>query len=238
MAKRTSNGSERVPAPRAAASAAARVEAGAPGPDASEPVTRERILAAALALVDEEGLAGVTMRRLAERLGVQAASLYNHVRSKEAILDAVADAVMERVDTTGFQTLPWRAALERWAWSYYEALVAHPNLVPHLAVAFGRLPTAIERAAQVYAGLRRAGWTPSRATRVAAAIRYAVYGAALGSFAGTFGEEAERHPELADVGRLRAQRERVDRAALRLLIDRFLDGVEELAPRDPAPPAG
>jgi AcrR family transcriptional regulator len=199
--------------------------------DARAPrLTHERIVAGALALIDEEGLAALTMRRLAERLGVQAASLYNHTRSKEKLLDAVANSVMEGVDTSGFDRLPWREALDRWAWSYYDALVAHPNLVPHLAVAFGRLPAALERAAQVFAGLRRAGWTPSRATRVAAAVRYAVYGAALGSFAGGFGEEAAKVPALHDVGRLRAQPARVDRAALRLLIDRFLDGLEAIAP--------
>lgn len=199
-------------------------------PHPPEPLTRERIVATALALVDRDGLATVTMRRIADELGVQAPSLYNHMRSKDALLDAVAESVMEQVDASGFDRLGWRDALDAWAWSYYEALVAHPSLIPHLAVAFGRLDVALARADQVYAGLLRAGWSPSRATRIAAAVRYAVYGAALGSFAGSFSAEAQRFPALHDVGRLREAPERVDRAALKMLIDRFLDGLEQLAP--------
>lgn len=201
---------------------------------AAPPLTRDRIVAAALALIDRDGLSAVTMRRIADELGVQAPSLYNHMRSKEALLDAVAAAVMEQVDASAFERLDWRAALEAWAWSYYEALVAHPNLVPHLAVAFGRTDAALARADQIYAGLLRAGWTPSRATRIAAAVRYAVYGAALGSFAAGFPAEAARFPHLHEIEQLHAQPARVDRAALRLLIDRFLAGLDEIAP-EPEP---
>jgi AcrR family transcriptional regulator len=209
--------------------------ASAPGRRTNGPrLDRERITAAALAVIDAEGLDAATMRRLAAELGVQAPSLYNHVASKDAILDAVAESVIGEVDASGFETLPWRQALDAWAWSYYEALVAHPNVVPHLARAFGRIDASLERAERVYEGLLAAGWSASRATRIAAAVRYAVYGAALGSFAGSFvGDPADyvrRYPGLHDVGRLREQGARVDRAALRMLIDRFLDGLDAMAP--------
>ena len=194
-----------------------------PGPPPD--VMRDRIVAAVLMLVDDEGLEAVTMRRVAQAVGVQAPSLYNHVRSKEALLDAVAESVMNRVDTSGFASEDWRTGIETWAWSYYDALVAHPNLVPHLVVAFGRLDAALARADEVYAGLLRQGWTPSRATRIAAAVRYAVYGAALGSFAGGFTDRAAEFPHLHDVSRLRDSSARVDRAAFKLLIDRFLEGL-------------
>lgn len=201
-----------------ASSAAAAVPAGR--------LTRERIVGAALELIDHDGIGALTMRRVADELGVQASSLYNHVRSKDELLDAVAETVIQDVDTSGFEHLGWREALQCWAWSYYEALVAHPNLVPHLAVGFGRLDLALTRADQVYAGLLRGGWTPSRATRIAAATRYSVYGAALASFASGFPAKASQLPHLHDVGRLRNAPDRVDRAALKMLIDRFLDGLE------------
>lgn len=174
------------------------------------------------------------MRRVAEELGVQAPSLYNHMRSKDDLLDAVAEAVMDEVDASAFEELDWRPALEAWAWSYYNALAAHPNLVPHLAIAFGRLDTALARADQVYAGLRRAGWTPSRATRIAAGVRYAVYGAAIASFSEGFTPAASRFPNLRDTEQLRREPRRIDRAALALLIDRFLNGLEEIAPAETA----
>jgi AcrR family transcriptional regulator len=197
---------------------------------AAQPLTRERIVAAALELVDRDGLEAVTMRRIADELGVQAPSLYNHMRSKDVLLDAVAASVIEQVDASVFARRGWRSALDAWAWSYYEALVAHPNLIPHLAVAFGRIPAALERADQVYAGLRAAGWSASRATPIAAATRHAVYGAALGSFSRGFSAEAAHYPSLHDVGKLGEQPDKVDRAALKLLIDRFLTGLDEFAP--------
>jgi AcrR family transcriptional regulator len=205
--------------------------ASSPATAADGPLRRERIVEVALELIDGEGLSALTMRGLAQRLDVRASSLYNHVRSKEQILDAVAATVLEPVDTSGFGRLAWREALHAWAWSYYEALAAHPNVVPYLAVATGRTHAAMARAEQVYRGLREAGWSASRATRIAAAIRYAVYGAALGSFAGSFqGEAAAGYPGLDDVERMREQAPRVDRGALELLIDRFLDGLETIAP--------
>jgi TetR/AcrR family transcriptional regulator, tetracycline repressor protein len=58
-------------------------------------VTRDEIVAAALALLDEAGLEGLTLRRLAERLGIRAPTLYWHVRDKRELLDLVAGAVMD-----------------------------------------------------------------------------------------------------------------------------------------------
>src|SRR5919197_3575765 len=60
-------------------------------------VTREQVVREALALLDEVGFDGLTMRRLAERLGVQAASLYNHVRDKHELLALLADAICGEV---------------------------------------------------------------------------------------------------------------------------------------------
>jgi AcrR family transcriptional regulator len=189
-------------------------------------LSRERIVDAALGLIDRDGIGALTMRRVADELDVQAPSLYNYVRSKDELLDAVGEVVIQTVDLSGFGRLAWREAIELWAWSYYEALAAHPNMVPHLATAFGRLDRGLRHADQVYAGLLSQGWTPSRATRIAAAVHDAVYGAALGPFAGAFSASASNFPHLHDIDRIREAPERIDRAALKMLIDRFLDGLE------------
>lgn len=60
-------------------------------------LTRARVLDAAIDLADREGIAAVSMRRLAQELGVEAMSLYTHVRSKDDLLDGMADAVVARV---------------------------------------------------------------------------------------------------------------------------------------------
>ena len=63
-----------------------------------EPLSRERVLAAAVALADAEGLPALTMRRLAADLGVEAMSLYYHLPGKEALLDGLVDTVVGEID--------------------------------------------------------------------------------------------------------------------------------------------
>ena len=81
-------------------------------------------MARALAIIDADGLAELSTRRLARELRVSAPSLYNHFRTKEDILDAVADAIVARVDLSMFGRLPWAAALTEWARAYRAALAA------------------------------------------------------------------------------------------------------------------
>ena len=91
-----------------------------------------RIRAAALALVDRDGLEALSMRKLAAELGVRAASLYSHVATKDDLLNDVANEIIGRVDVAGFGA-GWRAGLVRWARSYRAALAEHPNMVPFIA---------------------------------------------------------------------------------------------------------
>ena len=66
-------------------------------------LSRERIRDVALELIDEHGLSALSMRRLADALGVQAASLYTHYATKDDVLDAVANKLIADVDTSGFE---------------------------------------------------------------------------------------------------------------------------------------
>ena len=89
------------------------------------PLSRERILRAALALADRDGIAAVTMRRVAGRLGVEAMSLYNHVQNKDDLVDGIIDLVVSEIE------LPkpggdWRDAMRRRAVSTHDVLLRHP----------------------------------------------------------------------------------------------------------------
>jgi AcrR family transcriptional regulator len=81
------------------------------------PLNRERVLAAAVELADEEGIDSLTMRNLAERLGVEAMSLYYHVANKEALLDGISEVVVGEINDevsalTGTEPeADWRAAM-------------------------------------------------------------------------------------------------------------------------------
>ena len=191
-------------------------------------LTRERIVDAASALVDKEGLDALSMRRLATELGVQGPSLYNHFGTKAEIVDAVADAVIERVDLTVFGAYEWPEALRRWARSYHGVLAAHPNIVPALAAGPGRRPAQLAMAEAVFGALVDAGWPPARATHIGALMRYLVTGSALGSFALGFDIDPElydQYPHLHRAPLLAARHEAVDEAAFELGLDLLINGL-------------
>jgi len=78
----------------------------------------------ALQLLDEVGMDGLTMRALAERLGVKAASLYWHLRDKDQLADLLLEAINAQIPEPP-PGLPWREQLERGAWEWRQALLKH-----------------------------------------------------------------------------------------------------------------
>src|SRR3954449_16746 len=86
-------------------------------------LSTDRIVGTARVLVDAEGLAAVSTRRLAAELGVSGPSLYNHFRTKDEILEAVADSVSAQVDLSMFEEdRDWRAGRQHWGVSHRAAL--------------------------------------------------------------------------------------------------------------------
>ncbi|GAA0541830.1 TetR/AcrR family transcriptional regulator [Paractinoplanes ferrugineus] len=192
-------------------------------------LTRERIVAAAGALVDAEGLAALSVRRLATELGVRGPSLYNHFPTKADIVDAVVDAVIATIDLSVFQRHEWPEALRRWATEYHSALAQHPNIVPVLAQGPGRRPAGLAMAEAVFGALVDAGWPPARATHIGALMRYLVTGSALGSFALGFDIDPElydRYPHLHNAPRLAAHQRAVDEGAFELGLDLLINGLK------------
>ena len=89
------------------------------------PLSRERVLRAALDLADREGIGGLSMRRLAAELGVEAMSLYHHVRNKGDILDGIVDLALTEVELPSGD-VDWKSAVRSSAISYHETLRRHP----------------------------------------------------------------------------------------------------------------
>lgn len=90
-----------------------------------EPVTRERAIRAAVAVADERGIESLSMRKLAVELGVEAMSLYYHVKSKEEILDGMLDVVYSEFATPKAGD-EWRSAMQARAESTRRVLARHP----------------------------------------------------------------------------------------------------------------
>jgi AcrR family transcriptional regulator len=93
--------------------------------DRRAPLTRDRVLDAALRLVDEGGIESLSMRKLGQALGVEAMSLYNHVANKDDVINGILERVadeMERPSTSE----EWDMSIRESAISVYEALRRHP----------------------------------------------------------------------------------------------------------------
>jgi AcrR family transcriptional regulator len=93
--------------------------------DRRVPLSRERVLRAAVALADRSGIESLTMRRLGQELGVEAMSLYNHIANKDAILDGVVDLVLGDIEVPPTGT-HWKMAMRERAISAHAVLLAHP----------------------------------------------------------------------------------------------------------------
>lgn len=145
-------------------------------------LSRAAIAQAALDIIDEEGLHALTMRALADRFGVRGASLYNHIVSKDDLINAVFDLVNQGIDLSPLQLPDWRHGITEFARNYREAYRRHPNIIAVVA----RRPVVSADALAGYdallAALLRAGCTLGAATAATAAIDYLVLGSALETF--------------------------------------------------------
>jgi AcrR family transcriptional regulator len=115
------------------------------------PLSRDRVFSAAVDLADESGLDAVTMRGLAERLGVEAMSLYHHVTNKEALLDGVAELVVEEINAA-VSHLPVATGPEDWKLVMRaRILAARSVIVRHKwAPALLETRTSMSRAVLIY----------------------------------------------------------------------------------------
>jgi AcrR family transcriptional regulator len=89
------------------------------------PLNRERVLSAAIALADESGLESLSMRKLADRLGVEAMSLYNHIANKNDLLEGIVEAAAGEIVTPA-DDVDWKKAIHEVAISCHETLLRHP----------------------------------------------------------------------------------------------------------------
>jgi AcrR family transcriptional regulator len=120
-------------------------------------LSAELIAEAALALIDEDGVEALSMRRVAERLGTGAASLYAHVASKEELLDLVVDRVMAEVQVPAPDAADWGETVKQLMRNHRAVLRAHRDIA---RIALARIPTgpnALPVLEQTLALLRASG---------------------------------------------------------------------------------
>ncbi len=136
----------------------------APSPGRREPLSRERIVAAAIAVLDAEGLAGLTMRRVARELGAGAMSLYRHVASREELLDLVLDELAADIPISPL-TGAWLVDAAALARDIRAALLRRRDLTLLLTARLGQGPAALWSLDRSLGIFLDAGFTPWEAVR-------------------------------------------------------------------------
>ncbi|SDI28173.1 regulatory protein, tetR family [Sinosporangium album] len=141
-------------------------------------LSRERILAAAVQVADERGIASVTMRKVAEHLGVEAMSLYHHVANKDEILDGIVDVVFGEIELPVGQ-FDWKTTMRRRAVSARHVLARHPWALGLMESRRHPGPSTLRHHDSVIGSLRAAGFSIGMAAHAFSALDSYIYGFVL-----------------------------------------------------------
>jgi AcrR family transcriptional regulator len=145
---------------------------------ARTPLSRERVIRTAVAVADEKGAAALTMRAIAEPLGVEAMSLYHHVAGREDILDGMVDAVFGEIDLPPRDT-DWKSALRHRADSARAVLRRHPWAVGLMDSRSQPGPATLRHHDAVIGTLRAGGFSVPMAAHAVSLIDSYLYGFVL-----------------------------------------------------------
>ena len=209
------------------------------------PLSRERVLRAAVALADEAGLESLSMRKLAKALGVEAMSLYNHVAGKDDLLDGMIDIVFGEIEPPSADG-DWKAALRDRAISTRDALARHRWAIGLMEGRTNHGPANLRLHDAVLGCLRGAGFSVEMSVHAYSVQDAYIYGFALqerdmsSESAADFAAEAQRqmreyedvladYPNLVEVVGGHVAKAGYDSAAEFLFgLDLILDGLERL----------
>jgi AcrR family transcriptional regulator len=142
------------------------------------PLSRERVLRAAVALADEAGVEALSMRRLAKELGVEAMSLYNHVAKKDDLLNGMVDLVFAEIEPPGTD-VDWKTAMRNRAQSTREALRRHPWAIGLMEARSAPGPANMALHEAVLKCLREAGFSLPATVHAYSVQDAYIYGFAL-----------------------------------------------------------
>ncbi|MBS77475.1 TetR/AcrR family transcriptional regulator C-terminal domain-containing protein [Variovorax sp.] len=157
--------------------------------------THAQLQAAALRLLDREGLAGLSMRSLAVELGTGAMTLYNYVPQREAIDLLVIEAVLAEVAWDRGPYAAWADEVRAIATALWRAVRAHPHAIPLILTRRSRAPAAFEVAEALLAALARSGRSDTRLLVAFRAISALVTGMAQAELAGPLSLQAAESAE-------------------------------------------
>ena len=159
------------------------------------PLTKERILDAALALADQGGIEALSMRKLGEELGVRAMSLYNHVTNKEELVSDLLERIVADFELPE-PAEPWKEAMRRRGRSAYQVLKKHPWAIQELMTSSNAGPNMLRYVDATLGCLVEAGFSYESADHLWHAMDNHIYGYTLQEMSFPFQEK-----EYADTAR-------------------------------------
>ena len=141
-------------------------------------LNRERVLEAGVALADREGIEALSMRRLGQEVGVEAMSLYNHVRNKDELLNGMVDIVFSEIDLPAAGE-DWPTAMRRRAISARHALKRHPWAIGLMESRAQPGPATLRHHDSVLRNLREGGMSIEMAAHAYSLVDSYIYGFTL-----------------------------------------------------------
>src|SRR5436853_1028937 len=159
-------------------------------------LNRERVLEAGVALADREGIAELSMRKLGQEVGVEAMSLYNHVRNKEELLNGMIDIVFGEIDLPAADA-EWSAAMRQRAISARQALKRHPWAIGLMESRAQPGPATLRHHDSVLRNLRTAGFSVEMAAHAYSVLDSYIYGFALNEKTLPFDSSPEKIAEVS-----------------------------------------
>lgn len=142
-------------------------------------LTRERIIAAAVELIEREGVTAISMRRIAAELGCAVMSLYNHVPSKDALLDGVAEHVMSGIEVQAEADASWEDQVRAQARAFRQIARAHPRCTMVVVSRPNMSAAALRPFEQALATLTGAGFDGADSVRIVRAFVAYILGCLL-----------------------------------------------------------
>ena len=142
------------------------------------PLTRERVLDAAMKLADQSGLEGLSMRKLGQALGVEAMALYYHFANKERVLDGIVDLVFAEIDVP-VSGADWKTAMRQRAISVRDALLRHRWAIGLMESRTNPGPANLRHHDAVIGCLRAAGFDMAATATAYSLLDSYIYGFAM-----------------------------------------------------------
>lgn len=148
-------------------------------PAARAPLTRQRVLEAAVGLVDEHGLGDLSMRKLGTKLGVEAMSLYNHVDGKDDLHDGIVEVLWSEAETAAKPAEGWQEAVRALAYAVRGVVHRHPGAAPLLTSRWAMPAPSLRLFGRCLRVLTEAGFRDDRAAEVVRSILAYAFGYAF-----------------------------------------------------------